>query len=500
MSAAVNVGAPLSDVVVVGCGAPLWLTTIALERALGRTGVTVSAVELASEHPPTHVLAGLPPLRALHDKLGIDEHTLMRATSASYSHGQGYVGRSIAWEAFFHAWAATGAPVLDQPFFPAWLRLKSTGVAGPLDSYCLAAAAARQGRVLSVARAGGWEAPEHAGLHMVSQPYAQFLRSLALARHVQVFKSNDVTPEFAGDRITSLRLDGGDSRLSGQLFVDVSGSRSVLVGRAMGVPFEGGSDWGPERLVVKGRAPPFSATPPLSEIRVSPAGCTLLHPTRALTSVVHVHDAEGGEETDAIRVASEVAGAKVVDVITERIKPGVRAQLWRGNCVAIGNSAARLDPLHEAEMLAVHIGIVHLLNLLPDAGLQDVEAVEYNRVVRSSFERIRDFQRAFYSGVSVDGPLWRRERESPPSTALEVKRRIFAARGVYAPMEDESFAAESWQSLLYGIGMRPAGWPPEADLNSAAKITASLAQQSAAIKATVRGLPTHDEVLAAMQR
>src|SRR5260221_5522083 len=87
-----------------------------------------------------------------------------------------------------------------------------------------------------------------------------------------------------------------------------------------------------------------------------------------------------------------------------------------------------------------------------------------NRVVRSSLERIRDFQRAFYAGAPVDGPFWRREREAPTSPALEAKRRAFAARGVYAPMDDESFAAESWQSLLLQLGARPASWPPEADL------------------------------------
>ncbi len=498
MSAAADLVAPLTEVVVVGRDAPLWLVTLALERALGRAGVTVTAVELPSESSPARVLAGLPPIRALHDKLGIDERALLRATGASYSHGQGYVGRSTAWNAFFHSWAVTGSPVLGQPFFPAWLRAIHNGGAGPLDDYCLAAAAARHGRVLSVARAGGWNAPEHAGLHIGALSYARFLRSLAIARQVRVLEARTLGVELAGDRIASLRLGDGAGQVSGQLFVDVTGNKSLLLGQALGVPLEGGPEWGPARLVIRGRAPPFRSIPPLSEVRVSPAGCTLLHPTRPLTGVVHVHEAEGGDEAGAIRVASEVAGAELEDVSTETIAPCARSQAWRGNCVAIGEAAARLDPIHEAELLVVHIGIAHLLNLLPDTGPQVHEAAEYNRVVRSSFERIRDFQRAFYSGASVDGPFWRSEREAPTSPALELKRRIFAARGVYAPMEDESFTSESWQSLLFGLGTRPTGWPPEADLTNAGAIAASLAQQAGAIRATVRGLPMHDEVLAAM--
>lgn len=500
MSAGAELIAPLSEVVVVGRNAPLWLATLALERALGRGGVAVTAVQLPGESSPAHVLAGLPPIRALHDKLGIDERALLRATGASYSHGQGYVGRSTEWNVFFHPWAVTGVPVLGQPFFPAWLRASSEGGAGPLDDYCLAAAAARQGRLLSVTRPGGWEAPEQAGLHVGALPYARFLRALAIARQVRVLEARTVEAELAGDRIASLRLDGGALKVQGQLFVDASGSGSVLLGQALGVPLEGGPEWGPARLVVRGRAPPFRSIPPLSEVRVSPSGCTLLHPTRPLTGVVHVHDAEGSDEAGAVRVAAEVAGAQLQDVRCEAFVPCARAQAWRGNCVAIGEAAARLDPIHEAELLVVHTGIAHLLNLLPDAGPQADEAAEYNRIVRSSLERIRDFQRAFYSGAAVDGPFWHRERQAPPSPALEAKRRTFAARGVYAPMEDESFAAESWQSLLLGLGTRPAGWPPEADLAAAGAIAASLAQQAAAIRAAARRLPMHDEVLAAMER
>jgi len=499
VSAAADPVAPLSEVVVVGSGAPLWLATLALECAVGRAGVALTAVELPGESSPAQVLAGLPPIRALHEKLGIDERALLRATGASYSHGQGYVGRSTTWNSFFHPWAVTGAPVLGQPFFPAWLRASSEGGAGPLEDYCLAAAAARQGRVLSVARTGGWDTPEQAGLHVGALRYARFLRSLAIARQVRVLAARAVEAELAGDRIASLRLDGGALRVPGQLFVDASGTGAVLLGQALGVALEGGPEWGPARLIVRGRAPPFRSIPPLSEIRVSPAGCTLLHPTRPFTGVVHVHDAEGGDEAGALRVAAEVAGAPLQDVRTETFVPRVRAQAWRGNCVAIGEAAAQLDPIHEGELLVLHVGIAHLLTLLPDTGPQADEAAEYNRVVRSSLERIRDFQRAFYAGAPVDGPFWRREREAPTSPALEAKRRAFAARGVYAPMEDESFAAESWQSLLLGLGARPASWPPEADLNDAGAIAASLAQQAVAIRAAARRLPMHDEVLAAME-
>ena len=500
MSAAADAIAPLSEVVVVGRDAPLWLATLALERALGRAGVAVTAVELPGEASPAHVLAGLPPRRALHDKLGIDERALLRATGASYSHGQGYVGRSTAWNAFFHPWAVTGAPVLGQPFFPAWLRARSEGSVASLDDYCLATTAARQGRVLSVARSGGWEAPEQAGLHIGALPYARFLRSLAIARHLRVLAARTVEAELAGDRIALLSLDGGALKVQGQLFVDASGNEAVLIGHALEVPLDGGPEWGPARLVVHGRAPPFLSIPPLSEVRVSPAGCTLLHPTRPLTGVVHVHDGEHGDEAGAVRVASEVAGAPLQDVRAETFTPHARAQAWRGNCVAIGAAAVRLDPIHEAELLVLHTGIAHLLALLPDSGRQADEAAEYNRVVRSSLERIRDFQRAFYSGAPVDGPFWRRERGTPPSPALEAKRRAFGARGVYAPMEDEAFAAESWQSLLFGLGIRPAGWTPEADLADAAAIAAALAQQAAAIRAAARRLPLHHEVLAAMER
>jgi hypothetical protein len=82
---------PLSRVVVTGRDADLWLCVSAISRALGPAGVSVVAIELPSRLQPSHISATLPPLEALHAKLGIKESALIRATGGSFSFGQNFV-------------------------------------------------------------------------------------------------------------------------------------------------------------------------------------------------------------------------------------------------------------------------------------------------------------------------------------------------------------------------------------------------------------------------
>src|SRR3984957_17934098 len=105
-----NTGHPLSRAVVMGRDVDLWLSVNAISRALGPAGVSVIAIELPTRLKPSEVSATLPPLEALHSKLGIKEPSLIRATAGSFSFGQNFVAPLGAGRPanFFHAWGAYG--------------------------------------------------------------------------------------------------------------------------------------------------------------------------------------------------------------------------------------------------------------------------------------------------------------------------------------------------------------------------------------------------------
>ena len=125
-----STGQPRTRAVVVGRDVDLWLSATAIRRALGPAGVDVIAIELPTRLRPSDITATLPPLEALHVKLGITESSFIRATAGSFSLGQNFVAgaREGGLPHFFHAWSAYGAPIDGSAFFPCWLKATRHGL------------------------------------------------------------------------------------------------------------------------------------------------------------------------------------------------------------------------------------------------------------------------------------------------------------------------------------------------------------------------------------
>jgi tryptophan halogenase len=335
--------------------------------------------------------------------------------------------------------------------------------------------------------------------HVPAVAYARELKSLALTLGVTVYEESGVSvarSEVDGS-IERLLLDSG-RLVQGDLYVDATGSSARLIG---GAPESEWRSWqthfSVDRLLL-GRAPRFTSIPPFSEVRVSDAGWTALYPTQAMTGVAHAYSSGLHSEEEAAQLASRVSGSALFDITIRTMSPGIRLQPWNANCVAIGSSACVLDPIHNVSLHAVQLGIVHLLSLFPASTEYGAERTEYNRQMRSTFERLRDFQSAFYAFSAFAGSFWRQAREQVAPAELLHKSETFRARGVIAPMEDETFLPGSWQALLCGLGIVPDSWGPAADAMSPTRIAEQCQRMLEFIRAQVIAEPTHDEYLAVL--
>jgi tryptophan halogenase len=159
---------------------------------------------------------------------------------------------------------------------------------------------------------------------------------------------------------------------------------------------------------------------------------------------------------------------------------------WAGNCVAIGSAACAVDPLFDLDLHLIQLGIVHLLSLFPTTIAADAERAEYNRVTRSLFERLRDFQAAFY--------LLTEASQSAPESLLH-KVETFRTRGIIAPMEDETFSPDQWRALFVGLGLTPEGWPPAIETVSPEQMKEGFKRILGFVRTKVLEQPTHDQYL-----
>ena len=482
-------------VVVLGRDADLWLCVAAISHALRTAGVQVVAVELPTRLPPSHVSAALPPLEALHAKLEIDEATLIRATGGSFSLGQNFVAARGRVPGFFHAWGAYGTPVEGNAFFPCWLRAVRHGLNVPLQNFSLSAVAAHSGRMLLPDAATSAFGRTDYGYHLQTLPYVGFLESIAARLGAEIREAQAVAVErdTGTGHIAALILDGS-LRVDGQLFVDATGEEAILIGQSLGVAREPWGDYFCVDRVLCARAPVFTSTPPFAEIRIAPTGWTALHPNRIMTGIRHAYSSRLLTDEAALESASAASGAKLFDVSCYRVDPYIRSKAWEGNCIAVGGSACALDPVHDVELHVLQLGLVHLLSLFPVTGEFAAERAEYNRLIRSYYERVRDFQCAFYAL----SPIELRPRVLPP--ALEHKIATFRARGVIAPMEDETFFPDSWQAMLAGLGVVPETWPPAVDRIEPQHLREQFRQMLGFVKGKVLEQPLHTGYLDSLCR
>jgi tryptophan halogenase len=169
--------------------------------------------------------------------------------------------------------------------------------------------------------------------------------------------------------------------------------------------------------------------------------------------------------------------------------------VWEGNCIAVGGAACALDPVHDVDLHVLQLGLVHLLSLFPVSEQFAAERAEYNRLIRSYYERVRDFQCAFYALAPYVGAFWQQQRPRAMPPPLEHKIATFRARGVIAPMEDETFFPDSWQALFTGLGVVPESWPPAVDRIAPQRVQEQFRQMLGFIKGKVLEQPSHNGYL-----
>ena len=482
-------------VVIAGRDAALWLSAAMLARALEPVGVTVTAIELPGMRRPADVYSTLPPLEALHNRIGIDEAALLRAVGGCYSLGHNFSDVSGMVPAFLHAYGAIGAPIAGGDFFPYWLKARRYGLPVPLEDFSLAAAAARHGRLLIPNEETELYGRSDYGYHLPAAAYAQSLKSLAEGLGVAIHAAQGVRVVLDAERGDIIAIETGGGRIEGDLFLDATGPDALLI-TAINPVRESWRAHFPADRMLAARGPGIAPIPVYAEVRAWEGGWTALHPVIGATHVVQAYAGSMCGDDAALDRARTVSGQTLDDVAIRQLDPG-RRTAWRNNCIAIGEAACAFDPVHGVELQAIQLGLVQLLANFPAGdGGHDARRAEYNRVMRAAFERVRDFQSAHYALARYAGRFWAEGRAAPRPEAVAHAIDLFCARGEVAPFEEEGFLADSWRTLFTGHGIVPESHSPAIDRTSPDAVKAQLRRMLGFVREQVLNAPTHDQYLA----
>ena len=490
----------VESVAIVGRDAAAWIAAIALQRAVGRTGVRVQVVRLPSHLQEVDLYSAAPSLVGLHKLMGLDEALVLRAGSGVPMAGQRFSNWGRSKPPFIHGYDNQDPGGYDLGFLQYWLKARAEGLRVEYEDFSLAAAAAKHGRFPSgAAQNNGLSAARGYNLHAIG--YVALLKQYAQHLGVEIKAGPISAIDRDGDTIASVTLADGE-RVEADLFIDASGEEALLIRDMPGSDFEPWSEWLPCDRILAASGPRLNPLPAYSQISAFRGGWVGLYPLQNRTAVVAVYDSSNFSDADMQQSLPVLSGMQIGgDAVITPFRSGMRPRPWIGNCVAVGEAAIALEPLDAVQLHLAHIGVSHLVTLFPVDADQLLEAEPYNSAMVANARNVRDFQIAHYRlNQRYDEPFWDRARDVQGPESLETKTGLFGSRGQIILYDDESFQEQNWSSIFIGHGLMPRSYDPRIDLIPREEHIQKVQQRLREIAVTVNSMPSVETYVAGFER
>jgi len=479
---------PVRRIVIAGGGTAGWMTAAALSKTLGR-GLEITLIESDEIGTVGVGEATIPTLLTFHGLLGLNEQEFMAATQATFKLGIQFEHWRQTDEHYLHSFGLSGKDHWTAGFQHFWLKGAQRGLAADYGDYCLEHLAAREGRFAHLPRAG-----MNYAFHLDAGRYARFLRGFSEPYGVRRLEGRivDVRCDAPSGHIQALRLDSG-VEIEGDLFIDCTGFRALLIGQTLGVGFEDWSEWLHCDSAVAVQTASVGDAVPYTRSIAHGAGWRWRIPLQHRVGNGIVYSSRHLDDAQATAtLLDSVLGETLTTPRVIRFKPGQRLATWRGNCVAIGLSSGFLEPLESTSIHLIQRGITRLMQMFPAAGISPADVAEYNRQTRAEIEHIRDFIILHYHVTNrQDTPFWRHCREMSIPATLQHRIALFRETARVFREPGELFAENSWIQVMLGQGIVPQQHHPVADLMGDAELSQFLGNIHQGIHKTVGQLPPH---------
>lgn len=490
----------LSRIVIVGGGAAGWMAAAALSRVLGPRGPAITLVESEEIGIVGVGEATIPPIRAFNALIGLDEATSVRETQGTFKLGIEFVDWTRLGHRYFHPFGVYGHDFGVAPFEAVWRRLRRAGQAQPLDAYSVCARAAAQGRFAPLPQTSNGPPPMGYAFHFDAGLYARLLRTHAEAAGVVRREGRiiDVALRGADGFVEAVTLADG-TRIEGDLFIDCSGFRALLLGQALETPFEDWSRWLPNDRALA--VPSAKAGPPTPFTRSTAreAGWQWRIPLQHRTGNGYVFSSRHvSVDAATATLLSGLDGEALAQPRLLSFQAGRRQACWVKNVVALGLASGFLEPLESTSIHLIQAGIARLLEMLPTKACEPADARRYNRLMAADFENVRDFLVLhFHVTQRDDTPYWRELRAMDLPDSLAERLAVFRATGRIFRETDELFTKTSWLAVLDGQEAEVVDEDPLALAVAPDVAAARLARIADLAGEAVARMPSHADFIAA---
>ncbi|HEY8708381.1 MAG TPA: tryptophan halogenase family protein [Burkholderiaceae bacterium] len=489
----------IGSVVIVGGGTAGWMVAAALSRLTG-PNLRIRLIESDEISTVGVGEATIPQIKLFNQALGLDEDDFVRQTQGTFKLGIQFVNWRRVGDAYLHAFGPLGRDLGLIPFHQYWLRQRATGGAADIGVFALNAVAALQNRFMRASDAPNSPLGHIAhAFHFDAGLYARYLRTYSEARNVQRTEGRITRALLReGDGfIEAVEMESGE-RVAGELFIDCSGFRGLLIEETLKTGYEDWSHWLPCDRAIAVPCESVVELTPYTRATARGAGWQWRIPLQHRIGNGHVYASKfmSDDEATAILLAN-LDGRRLAEPRQLKFVTGKRKKVWNKNCVAVGLSSGFMEPLESTSIHLIQSTIARLMSLFPTRRFDPVEIAEFNRQSDFEVERIRDFLILHYKATERDDtPFWRqcRDMEIPPELARRVE--LFRSHGRIYRTADELFAEAGWLQVLLGQGIVPAGHHPLAALLGDEQRTAFLEDIRNVIARSAELMPAHADFVA----
>ncbi len=488
----------LRSIVIVGGGTAGWMTAAALVNSV-QANCTITLIESDEIGTVGVGEATIPPIRTFNETLGIAENDFIRATQGSFKLGIQFVDWGKTNHSYFHPFGTYGRNFDIVSMHHYWLEAHKKGVAPDLDDLCMAWAAAKRGKFAQ-------PAPDPRNVlstfdyayHFDAGLYARFLRGYAEQRGVTRIEGKISGVSQVGETgfVESVTLEGGKT-IEGDLFIDCSGFRGLLIEGALETGYQDWTHWLPCDRAMAVPCEKAGEFTPYTRSTAREAGWQWRIPLQHRTGNGYVYCSNFlSDDEAAAKLLANLDGKALADPKPLRFTTGRRNLFWNKNVIAIGLSGGFMEPLESTSIHLIQAGISKLLALFPDRDFDPMVTDEYNRIAINEFERIRDFIILHYKLTErTDTELWRYCGAMDVPDTVTWKIEHFRRYGRLLARDADLFGAPSWLAVHIGQGNIPEGTDPLLDHRGRDGVE-WLGKLEAALGRAADQMPTHAQYIA----
>jgi tryptophan halogenase len=480
-------------VVIAGGGTAGWMAACGLSTRLGSL-LDITLVESDAIGTVGVGEATIPPMRNFHRLMNIDEQEFMRETQATFKLGIEFNNWGNIGDSYIHSFGEIGQRSWMAEFHEFWMEAQAQGFGGSLEDYCLELKAAKAGKFAT--EIDGTRV--NFAFHLDATRYAKYLRKKSEKAGVRRVEGmiKEVQKDPQSGEIKALVLDSGEL-LEGDLFIDCTGFRSLLLGDTLGIEFDDWSHWLFSDRAIAVQTTATEEPLPYTRAIAHPSGWQWRIPLQSRVGNGIVYSSRFMSDDDAKQtLLNNVTG----DLITEprflKYRTGSRQKSWHKNCVALGLASGFIEPLESTSIHLVMTAIIRLIRLFPFGDSKEALADRFNQETRTEIETVRDFVILHYKQTNrTDSDFWNAYRTMEIPDTLAHRLEIFKKNAYVWPDDVALFRVDSWVQVMMGQGLTPESFHNAGKLTGTEGLQQSLTKLKSSIDGTVTKLPTHQQFI-----